>query len=268
MDEYIRKLAVTDPLTQPAARMAIESLNLPQGSSGLDAGCGIGLQAFLLARAVGPEGRVTGLDLSRAMIDRAKTSIRDLGLDSQVAFKQGDADNMPFVSQSFDWAWSANCVGYASQNPVAAIKELARVVKPGGIATILIWSSQMLLPGYPELEARLNATKSGIAPFPPGGDPGDHPMRALAWFREAGLEQVSALTFAHSFHAPLNERNRKGLEALIDMRWEGAESELDEKDRDLYLKLCTPGDPDFILNAHDYYAFFTYSQFSGRVPDE
>jgi demethylmenaquinone methyltransferase/2-methoxy-6-polyprenyl-1,4-benzoquinol methylase len=49
------------------------------------------------------------------------------------------------------------------------------------------------------------------------------------------------------------------------MRWPGAESELSPEDRAAYERLCLPDSPEFILDHPDYYAFFTYTMFSGRV---
>ena len=53
---YLQSLIVTNPLQEPIMRSAIPALNLPPGSHGLDAGCGIGLQAIMLAEAVGWRG--------------------------------------------------------------------------------------------------------------------------------------------------------------------------------------------------------------------
>jgi len=112
---------------------------------------------------------------------------------------------LPFDDDTFDWAWSVDCVGYAPLEPLPLVKELARLVKPGGSVAILAWSSQMLLPGYPVLEARLNATSSGIAPFTRGKRPELHFLRALGWFRDAGLEEPTARTFAGDACAPLTD---------------------------------------------------------------
>ena len=66
-DAYIRRLAESNPLREPTLRSVIRSLHLPSGSRVLDVGCGIGLQALLLAEAVGSAGHVTGLDLSESV---------------------------------------------------------------------------------------------------------------------------------------------------------------------------------------------------------
>lgn len=265
-DRYARLLALTDPLRAPVIGSAIGALSPPPGSRGLDAGCGIGLQAMQLAEAVGPAGHVTGVDMAAELLGYARKIAGDAGLSARVTFREGDMNNLPFVDDTFDWAWSADCVGYAPMAPVPLVNELARVVKAGGWVAILAWSSEKLLPGYPQLEARLAATSPGIAPFKEGNDPASHFLRGLGWFREAALREPAARTFSGDTHVPLTDDHRIALQALFQMRWPGAEAELTDRDRDEYLRLCTPESPDFILNHQDYYAFFTYSMFSGTVP--
>ena len=153
----------------------------------MDAGCGIGLPALLLADAVGAAGHVTGLDLSSELLAYAEDLVKKAGLADRISFREGDVNQLPFEQDSFDWAWSMDCVGYAPIEPLPLVKELARVVKPGGSVAILAWSSEKLLPGYPVLEAHLNATSSGIAPFVRGKKPELHFTRALGWLRDAGL---------------------------------------------------------------------------------
>lgn len=246
-------------------RSAIQALQLPAGSQGLDAGCGIGLQALLLAEAVGPTGHVTGLDLSPEFLLHAEEMVQRAGLSEHISFREGDVRQLPFDDDAFDWAWSVDLVGYAPMAPLPLVKELARVVKPGGIVAIMAWSSERLLPGYPLLEARLAATSAGIAPFVRGKRPATHYFRALGWFRDAGLEACTAHTFVGDAHGPLAPDTRQALASLFAMRWPGVESELSPGDRAEYQRLCLPESPDYILDHPDYYAFFTYSMFRGEV---
>lgn len=264
-DAYLQELLVFNPLQEPVVRLAIQALQLPVGSRGLDAGCGIGLQALLFAEAVGPTGHVTGLDLSPEFLACAREMVKEAGLPERISFREGNVNRLPFDDDSFGWAWSANCVGYQPTDPLPSLKELVRVVKPGGLVSILVWSSQQLLPGYPLLEARLNATSAGIAPFVKGMRPERHFLRALGWFREVGLEEPTACTFVNDVQAPLDDGSRNALASLFSMRWEGAQTEVSREDWAEYRRLCQPESSDFILDSPDYYAFFTYSLFRGRV---
>jgi len=264
-DTYAHKLALADLLREPAIRSAIRALKLPPGSRGLDAGCGIGSHTLLLAEAVGPGGQVIGLDLSSEILVIAGEIAKKSGLAERVSFQEGDVNKLPFDDDTFGWVWSADCIGYAPIEPLPLVKELARVVKPGGSIAILFWSSQQLLPGYPLLEARLNATSSGIAPFSKGKRPELHFLRALGWFHETGLKESSAQTFVGDVHAPFNDDIRSALISLFQMRWGEVKSGLSQEDWEEYQRLSQPESPDFILNLPDYYAFFTYSLFHGRV---
>jgi demethylmenaquinone methyltransferase/2-methoxy-6-polyprenyl-1,4-benzoquinol methylase len=265
VDFYVRVAYDSNSLREHVLRAAIQELQLPVGSRGLDAGCGIGLQALLLAEAVGPAGHITGLDLSPELLVYAEEIVKKVGLVERIAFREGDVKELPFDDDTFDWAWSLDLVGYAPLEPLPLVKELARVVKPGGIVAILAWSSEKLLPGHPVLEARLGATSAGIAPFVKGKKPELHFTRALGWFRDAGLEECKARTLAGGAHAPLTDDIRSALSALFEMRWPGVESELAPQDWAEYQRICLPDSPDFILDCPDYYAFFTYSMFHGRV---
>jgi demethylmenaquinone methyltransferase/2-methoxy-6-polyprenyl-1,4-benzoquinol methylase len=252
-------------LRAPVLRSAIQALALPLGGSGLDAGCGTGLQAQLLAEAVGPAGHVTGLDQSPGILAHARDLAEQAGLSERITFREGDVRALPFDDDTFDWAWSVDCIGYAPMEPLPLIVELARVVRPGGNVAILAWSSEKLLPGYPRLEARLGATSAGIAPFVQGKAPGSHFSRALGWFRDAGLVDATAHTFAGDAHAPLTGDERRALAGLFAMRWPDIEAELGEGDRAAYQRLCRPESPEYLLGDPDYYAFFTYTMFYGRV---
>ena len=172
---------------------------------------------------------------------------------------------LPFPNDSFDWVWSADCVGYPSGDLLTALKEIVRVVRPGGRVAILAWTSQQLLPGYPLLEAQLNATCSAYAPLLRGTDPASHFMRALRSFSEVGLVDAKAQTFIGEVQAPLTAEYRIALTSLIEMLW-SVSPEAPEADRlDDRQRLYRANSPDFILNLPEYYAFFTYTLFSGTV---
>ena len=175
---YQQRLLVAESIHRPIVLDAIAALDLPNGSSGLDAGCGIGLQCHSLACAVGDGGHVTGLDISPDLLGVAEERAKRAGLSERISYTPGDIRRLPFPDRSFDWVWSANCVGYAPLgDPQRLVREMARVVRPSGMVAILAWSSEKLLPGYPLLEARLAATAAGIAPFI-SGRPARKPLPA------------------------------------------------------------------------------------------
>lgn len=266
IDLYIQRLLEAEPLRKPLLRSVIRALQLPSGSRGLDVGCGIGLQALLLADEVGPEGHITGVDIVPEFLAYGENLAGEAGLSGRITFREGDMNRLPFPQDTFDWVWSADCVGYPAGELAPVLEELMRVARPGGSVTLLAWSSQQVLPGYPLLEARLNATCSGYLPFLKGKSPELHFPRALHWFREAGLEDVKAQTFVGDVRAPLGAGERTALASLFEMLWGEPAPDVSSEDWIEYQRLCIPGSPHFILDAPGYYAFFTCSMFRGRVP--
>ena len=245
----------TAALRQPVIRDAIDMLALPAGSRGLDAGCGIGDHTRLLAESVGPDGLVTGLDLSPEVLAYAETHAGGAGVD----FQQGDVNALPFDDETFDWAWSVDCVGHVSVgDPPSALRELTRVVRRGGTVAILLYSSQVLLPGFPGLEARLNATDRQDT------RPEAHFLRASGWFRASGAD-VQAHTLTRTVAAPFGDADRQGLLALIRMLWGEDLAKLSREDQAEFDRLTDPRSPDYILAAPDYCGFFTYSMFCARL---
>ena len=264
----IQNLLQSNPLREPTLRSIIQSLQLPRASQGLDAGCGIGLQALLLAEAIGQDGHVTGLDIMPELLTYGEDLVAKAGLSDQITFRSGDVSCLPFEDNSFDWVWSADCIGYPAGELRPLLLELMRVVKPGGSVILLGWSSQQLLPGYSLLESRLNATCSGYIPFLKDKRPELHFMRAMSAFQSSGLENVKTQTFVGDVQAPLSNGLQTALISLFEMLWGMPQPQASAEDVSEYTRLCTPGSPDFILGLPDYYAFFTYTMFRGRVPTQ
>lgn len=262
---YLEQLLVTSKLREPTLQAAIRALALPPGSRGLDVGCGAGLLCMMLAEALGPEGHVTGVDREAEFLEHGSGLVERAGLADRVSLRDGNADQLPFEDDSFDWALSVDCVGYGPWDPMHQLREMSRMVRPGGTLAILAWSSEKLLPGYPVLEAKLQATTAGLLPFNSDMPPERHFPRALGLLRELGLTDLRVQTFAGGAHAPLSEDLRAGLESLLDMRWPDVEAELEGGDLTEFERLCRPGSPDFILDHPDYYAWFTYSMFHGTA---
>jgi SAM-dependent methyltransferase len=202
------------------------------------------------------------------MLVYAQEYVDEAALADRISFKEGNVNELPFADNSFDWAWSMDCIGYLPADPAPMLQELARVVKPIGRVAILAWSSEQLLPGYPQLEARLKETTMGIAPFVVGMKPELHFLRALGWFQAAGFVKLTSQTFAGTAYAPMSDELRNGVQAILQMRWPGAETELSPVDWAEYQRLCQPESADYILDQPDYYTFFSYSMFTGLVAQQ
>lgn len=265
MESYAEKLRLSYHLRAPVIRAAIDLFDPLSGSRGLDAGCGLGQHTRTLADAAGNTGRITGVDISGDMVKEAGSVAQELGYGERVTFKQGDINNLPFAADSFDWLWSVDCAGYPATGSVELMHELARVVRPGGSIALLGWSSQQLLPGYPMLEARLNADYCKYIAYLEGKAPAEHFMCAHDWFNGAGLTNIKTHTLVGEICAPLSDSIRKALISLFEMLWDKPKLGLHDRESTTFHKLTDPDSKDLILNRSNYYAFFTYTMFTGTV---
>lgn len=103
---------------------------LRPGETVLDLGSGAGFDALLAARAVGPTGRVIGVDMTKTMIERARASARQMGAEN-VEFRLGTIESLPVESESVDVVVS-NCVVNLSPQKPEVFREAYRVLRPGG----------------------------------------------------------------------------------------------------------------------------------------
>ncbi len=101
-----------------------------EGETVLDLGCGAGLDLRLYARAVAPSGKAYGLDLSEVMIAKARRNMEEIGLDG-VELLCAPSDAIPLPGASVDLV-AANGIFNLSPDKDAVMKEVHRVLKPGG----------------------------------------------------------------------------------------------------------------------------------------
>ena len=104
--------------------------SLEPGQTVLDLGSGGGIDCFLAAERVGPQGRVIGVDMTPAMIDRARANKEKTGADN-VEFRLGEIEHLPVPDASVDVIIS-NCVINLSPDKQQVFHEAYRVLKPGG----------------------------------------------------------------------------------------------------------------------------------------
>lgn len=104
--------------------------HLRPGEVVVDLGSGGGLDVFLAAKLVGPNGRAIGIDMTAAMIDRARANAQAGGY-TNTEFYQSTVDQIPLPDASVDCVIS-NCVLNLAPDKQAVFREIARVLKPGG----------------------------------------------------------------------------------------------------------------------------------------
>ena len=103
---------------------------LARGEAVLDLGSGGGIDCFLAARRVGPEGEVWGLDMTPDMVALARHNAETAGANN-VRFRLGEIEDLPFADGTFD-AVISNCVINLSTDKPRVFREAFRVLRPGG----------------------------------------------------------------------------------------------------------------------------------------
>jgi ubiquinone/menaquinone biosynthesis C-methylase UbiE len=126
-------------------RRTVERLSLLPGSFVLDVGCGSGASAIPAAIRVGPHGRVIGIDLADRLLDIARTKSIAQKLHN-VDFRRADMTELSYPDDSFDAVVCVFAIFFVT-DMVKQVRELWRVVRPGGKLAITTWGPRMFEPG-------------------------------------------------------------------------------------------------------------------------
>ncbi len=154
----------------------------------LDIGCGPGTITAGLAALV-PEGNVVGIDLAPGVLGEATAQAERQGL-ANVRFEVGDTYRLGFADDSFDVVHAHQVIQHLT-DPVAALTEMRRVCRPGGVvaARDADYGGMLWFPGDPELDEWLALYRQVAKAL--GGEP-DAGRRMLSWALRAGFSQVEA----------------------------------------------------------------------------
>jgi SAM-dependent methyltransferase len=176
------------------AHAAIMAWAAPKpGDAVLDIGCGTGTTSMVLADAVGADGSVTGVDISRPMLDLAKS--RATGR-ANVGFELADASAHVFTQQ-YDLLFSRFGVMFFD-DPIGAFANLHRALKPGGHLAFICWRTP---PENPWASAPLAAARPLLPeqpapdPFAPGPFAFSDPQRVLSILTDVGFHDVEIEKF-------------------------------------------------------------------------
>ena len=172
----------------PTSDLLVREAGLRPGQAVLDAGCGAGACLVAAARAVGPAGPVTGIDLAAGMLARAAATAARLGL-ANVTVEPGDAEDPGYPAASFDAVLASN-VMFLLTDPGRAVRRYLELLRPGGVFAFS-WNVAED-PGWVPVVAAVDryAADGGFAGFlhrPPFDD-----VAAMeAMLRRAGYRDVS-----------------------------------------------------------------------------
>lgn len=128
----------------PLTRALIDQAGIHEGQAVLDVAGGAGEPSLTIATIVGPTGTVTCTDAVAGMVEAARSEAQRRGL-ANVEFQQCPADSLPFASNSFDVTVSRLGAMFFNE-PVASLREMLRVTRPGGVLALAVWHKSELNP--------------------------------------------------------------------------------------------------------------------------
>lgn len=192
---------------QEIKRRMLELAAVHEGDRVLDNGCGIGLETARLARRVGPSGRVVGIDVSPPMIAEAR---RRAGADAaHIEYAVMDAQRLDFPDGAFDLCRTERVLRYVEQ-PAQALREMARVVRPGGHVVAFDFDSDATVIDAPDLVLvrRVREILDAAVPHSWIG------RQLPRLFRQAGLVEVAVVP--HVLMLPSLESYRRLVEGTLE----------------------------------------------------
>ncbi len=129
----------TERVTRELAARMVSLADIEPNDSVLDVGTGTGIVALQAAQILGSKGEVHGIDLSEAMVNASRRKAAQMTFSAKVQFSPMDAEALDFADQTFDKVLSLYALLHFP-NPLAAIKEISRVMRPGGKLVLAVGS--------------------------------------------------------------------------------------------------------------------------------
>ena len=188
------------PMFAPWADRMLETSGVNEGDRVLDVACGTGIVARRAASRVSESGSVVGLDINERMLAVAAEITADLHYS--IEWRQGEATELPFSDERFDVVCCQQALQFFD-DPGAPVREMRRVLKPGGRAVLSVWRPLDYQPAYMVLADALEEYISDEAgtmmrsPFPAWDG---KKLRTLA--QDAGFDDVSVTTEIGSVRYP------------------------------------------------------------------
>lgn len=269
---YLQRLEPYDRFTLPIQRQIIDWLALKSGMRTLDAGCGPGSFALLMAEA---GCQVDAVDEDQGEVDKARQLLESTVYAAKVIFQQADLHTLPFDDNVFDLVWCSRVIHHVPDY-VKAARELRRVLKPGGRLVIREGGLPLrMLPfdvglGEPGLQDRLRIADSrwfaamqrdtlGKMPYPHGW---------LQLLKEVELEQITARTFVMDELPPFTSDTADLLLRFLKRPIERDEygQFLEPDDLQVVKQLTDPTSPQYFLKRDDIHAQMGDSVYLGYKP--
>src|SRR5262245_20210981 len=184
-------------------RKTIEQLHLERGAHVLDVCCGSGASAIPAAKSVGPEGSVLAIDLAENLLKLARRKAERQGVRN-IDFRLGDMLNLGQKASSHDAVICVFGIFFVQDMP-AAVRELWRLVRPGGKLAITTWGPRFF---EPATTAFWNSIRELRPDLYKGFNPWDRitdPESLRAVLQEGGIDEVTVVAESGSHDVPSPE---------------------------------------------------------------
>ncbi len=204
--------APLEAITTPCAARLVKWAGVRSGRRVLDVACGTGVVSVTAARL---GARVTGLDLTPELLERARENARIAGVE--IDWHEGDVEKLPFGDAMFDFVLSEFGHIFAPR-PEVAIGEMLRLLKPGGTIAFSTWPPELLVGRTFALTASyMPPPPPGVAPPPQWGDPNIVRQRLGSAVRDILFDRatmwVPALSTSH--HRKASEKSGGSMVRLV-----------------------------------------------------
>ena len=143
-DIWVERQNAMDTMLSPLGEAALNKLNLNGGENVLDIGCGCGHTTLNIAKRISPDGQVTGLDISKPMLKRAKESANEMSI-SNASFNCVDVQTDDIGEEVYSAAFSRFGVMFF-EDPVAAFCNINKSLITGASLSFVCWQSPALNP--------------------------------------------------------------------------------------------------------------------------
>lgn len=203
---WTRHSDVIHQMFAPLTRALIERAGIRKGQTVLDVAGGAGEPSLTIAEVVGPGGAVTCTDAVVDMVEAARAEAQRRGL-ANMQFQQCTAESLPFPDNSFDVVVSRLGVMFFPDS-LAAMRELLRVLKPGGKLAFAVWGKSDVNPFcYLVTRVMEQHVKSPPAdPDAPGAFRFAEPGKLASVMTEAGAVDVKEGAVTFDLEAPISAR--------------------------------------------------------------
>jgi ubiquinone/menaquinone biosynthesis C-methylase UbiE len=188
----------------PLTEALIRDAGIGEGQTVLDVAGGAGEPSLTIAERVGSKGSVTCTDAVAEMVAAAESEAQRRGL-TNITFRQCVADSLPFDSNSFDAVVSRLGVMFFP-DPLAAVREMLRVAKPGGSLALAVWHQNDLNP-FTRIVTEVMSRYVESPPADPDAPNGFRfaaPDKLASVLRNAGASEVRERVLHFQIEAPIS----------------------------------------------------------------